>query len=158
MSTDVQWKRWKRQFPWLLGSRRLARCAECPNFKCKEPQKSQLVQHERGRGHGPARGSPSAEVFSQLLSERLQQVSLRKSKAGSHQSLKMLWCCSEACKDIMKERVRRGLTSSICQDGQGTTLSVRLCTVSRHRPLALLKRCSFVILCNAARLIANKSI
>ena len=138
--SDEQWKRWTRQFPWLRGTRRSARCAQCPNFKCKDPQKSQLAQHEKGRGHGSSdKGSPSTEAFSNLIDERLKQVSLRKAKAGPHQSIKMMWCCNEALKNVVKQRIRNGLTSSITQDGQGTTLTVRLCTVSRQRPLTFVQ-------------------
>ena len=133
-----QWKQWSLQFPWLRGNHRAARCAQCPDFYCKRPQKCQLVQHEGSRKHtASCSGSPSVETFSKMLDERSKGVSLRSSAAGRSKSVKMMWCCNEALKDIIKLRVRKGVTSSLTQDGQGSTLSVRMCTVSHHRDLSL---------------------
>jgi hypothetical protein len=48
-----------------------------------------------------------------------------------------MWCANEALKDIIKLRIRKGVTASLTQDGQGATLSVRMCTISHHRDLSL---------------------
>lgn len=134
---EQQWKRWSRQFPWLRGNHRSARCAWCLDFRCKSPQKSQLLQHERGKLHAAAGSTcPTAEQFISCIDERMKtNVSLRRSSAGSHKSIKLMWCLSEALKDITKQRIRSGLTSAITQDGQGSSLGIRLSTVSHERAL-----------------------
>ena len=112
------------------------RCV-CADFCCRNPQKSQLLQHEKGRRHAASgSGTPSWETFYlKMLDERQKHVSLRKASAGRSKTLKMMWCTNEAIKDIFKLRIRKGVTGSITQDGQGATLGVRMCSISRHRNL-----------------------
>ena len=155
MSHDEQWKRWSKQFRWLRGSHKAAKCAVCADFCCRNPQKSQLLQHEKGRRHAASgSGTPSRETFLKMLDERQKHVSLRKASAGRSKTLKMMWCTNEAIKDIFKLRIRKGVTGSITQDGQGATLSVRMCSISRHRHLSsfmtgrgLIHRLSLTKLC-----------
>lgn len=125
------WKRWCRQFLWLRGSYKVAKCATCSDFSCKVPKKSQLAQHEKCKVH-LAKGQmcPSASDFDKMLSERMQGTSLRKSSFGSFKATKMLFCLNEAVKDLLKKRVKKLITASISQDGQGATVGIRMCLVS----------------------------
>ena len=131
-----QWKKWQRQFPWLKGTPERARCSQCPNFECPVYQRCQLTQHEKSKTHLSAGGSscPTSTEFDQVINERCKGTSLRRSHRGPHQSAKMLWCLSEAVKDLVKKQVRQGiLSASISQDSQGSTIGVRLCVVALHR-------------------------
>ena len=63
------------------------------DFCCRNPQKSQLLQHEKGRRHAASgSGTPSWETFLKMLDERQNHVSLRKAFAGRSKTLKMMWC------------------------------------------------------------------
>ena len=130
------WKKWKREFRWLRGTPKSAKCSQCPRFSCAIGQRCQLVQHEKSKLHLSSGDSacPTVQQFSQLIDERAKGISLRSSEQGSFKSLKMLWCLDEAVKDLVKQRVRTGLVSaSVSQDGQGASIGVRLCLVTSKR-------------------------
>lgn len=128
---NQRWKRWQREFPWLVGKFPNAKCTCCVGWRCQAWQRWQLVQHETSKMHR-AKGScsPSVAEFQTMFQERVDGTSLRQSSAGSFRSLKMLWCTSEAIKDLIKKRIRKVITASISQDGQGSTVGIRMCVVS----------------------------
>ncbi|CAL1163458.1 unnamed protein product [Cladocopium goreaui] len=152
MSDEKVWKRWCRTFHWLRGTPKRSRCSLCPGFQSKVWKKSQLIQHERSKVHSTSAGRcccPDAEAFRQMFDERNNGTSLRKSKHGLSKSVKLMWVSNEAIKEIVKARVQRCLTASLSQDGQGSSLGVRMTVVSfakgeerlitTNSPLAFLK-------------------
>lgn len=138
MVSVKRWKKFQQQFPWLLGNPRRGKCTFCIDWSCEVTQKWQLVQHERSKLH-LSKGSacPTVSEFQKMISERNDGTSLRKSSAGSFKTLKMLWCTHEAVKDIIKKRMQKVITASITQDGQGATIGVRMCVISKGRRLTM---------------------
>ena len=131
-----RWKKWQRQFRWLSGTQKRARCTQCPAFDWAVYQKGQLTQHQNSKLHlsNGQFACPSVSDFAQLVKERMTGISLRKSKLGPYKSLNMLWCLNEGVKDLVKQRCNGGLiTASVSQDGQGASVGARLCIVTRHR-------------------------
>ena len=147
MSDEKVWKRWCRTFHWLRGTPKRSRCSLCPGFESKVWKKSQLIQHERSKLHSSAAGRcccPDAEAFRQLFCERNSGTSLRKSKHGLSKSVKLMWVANEAIKDLVKTRVQRCLTASLSQDGQGSSLGVRMTLVSFGKGHELRESCDAV--------------
>lgn len=130
------WKRWCREFDWLRGCPKHAKCSVCPGYDCEVYMRSQLQQHAQSKCHitkGEG-GCPSSTEFGRMLDERCQGTSLRRSEFGSFKASKMLWCASESVKEVLKSRLAHGLiTASISQDGQGAGLGIRACIVSTDR-------------------------
>ena len=131
MQPKKRWKHLCKDFAWLRGTPKLAKCAFCRSFACASPKRSQLSQHEKSKLH-LSKGSscPSINDFEKVISERMKGTSLRKSTLGHFKALKMLCCCNEAVKDLIKKRINHMITASISQDGQGATIGVRMCIIS----------------------------
>ena len=140
MIGEKRWKRWCRQFRWLRGCPGNAKCSTCPSYECNVYMRSQLMSHERSKLHTSkgASACPDVKEFGQIIQERQNGVSLRRSEHGPQKAIKMLWCTSESIKEILKTRMSHGLvTASISQDGQGAGLGVRACIISCQQGLLI---------------------
>ena len=133
------WKKWRRQFVWLSGSSKRAKCTSCRDWSCEVLQRWQLVQHENSKLHqSKGFNCPNVKEFEKMLAERADGTSLRKSSAGPFQTAKMLWCCNEAVKDHIKKMMKTAITASVSQDGQGAAVGIRMCVVGPGRAFASL--------------------
>ena len=82
MIGEKRWKRWCRQFRWLRGCPGNAKCSTCPSYECNVYMRSQLMSHERSKLHTSkgASACPDVKEFGQIIQERQNGVSLRRSE------------------------------------------------------------------------------